>query len=187
MNDGSTTGTGTEVVSRLFFALWPTPSLRMQMAQIASMLAGQRGRPVPIENLHLTLAFLGNLPPVVRTCAESSVATDRLSGFTVVFDRLGYWARSSIVWLAPTVEPPGLSALVDALRRVAFGCGLRTDTRPYRAHLTLMRRAHRAPRVRSIPPLAWPVTDFCLVESRLGAEAARYSVVRKWDLANPAP
>ncbi|WP_458527413.1 2'-5' RNA ligase family protein, partial [Onishia taeanensis] len=48
---------------RLFLALWPDPAVR----EALSSTAGQahlacRGRPVAPEQLHLTLAFLGQVP-----------------------------------------------------------------------------------------------------------------------------
>ncbi len=46
---------------RLFFALWPDPPTRTALAMLVDGLPLVGGRRVPAENLHLTLAFLGNV------------------------------------------------------------------------------------------------------------------------------
>ena len=48
-----------EPLKRLFFALNCTPEQRRAIAQWRSALGLRDGRPVPVENFHLTLMFLG--------------------------------------------------------------------------------------------------------------------------------
>lgn len=48
---------------RLFFALWADEAMRQAMAQATRKAASASGgHPVPAENLHVTLAFLGPVP-----------------------------------------------------------------------------------------------------------------------------
>ena len=48
---------------RLFFALWPEPDTQRRWhEELASYVKPLGGRRVPAENLHLTLAFLGEVP-----------------------------------------------------------------------------------------------------------------------------
>jgi 2'-5' RNA ligase len=49
------------------------------------------------------------------------------------------------------------------------------------AHVTILRNADRLLRPTPIPSIAWPVQDFALIDSRLGAEA-RHTVLRRWPL-----
>lgn len=186
--DGDLDGVGTDQTKtgpRLFFALWPSPPVRAAITdRVAMVTAGERGRTVPSANLHLTLAFLGVLAADRRACIEARMSAESLPEFSLVFDRVDYWRRSGIVSFTPSQDAPGLSLLVAALRRGSAACGLVQEVRPYRAHLTVMRKAHRSPRERRIEPMEWVVTEFCLVESRLGGESARYSVARRWALSS---
>jgi len=50
---------------RLFFALWPDEATREQLAHITrKAVRGSGGRPIPVENLHSTLVFLGSVPEI---------------------------------------------------------------------------------------------------------------------------
>jgi 2'-5' RNA ligase len=44
---------------RIFFALWPDNGVRSRLEQLAAMLPPGRGRAHAAEDLHLTLAFIG--------------------------------------------------------------------------------------------------------------------------------
>ena len=48
---------------RMFFALWPDALTRAQVANAAAVLRlTSAARPVPQQNYHLTLAFVGEVP-----------------------------------------------------------------------------------------------------------------------------
>ena len=61
-----------EPVARVFFALVPPASLRQASASLGRDIAKRaRGRAVPAENLHVTVAFVGAWP------LSAAVAVDR--------------------------------------------------------------------------------------------------------------
>ena len=60
--DSSTCSTVAEA-RRLFFALWPDAGLRADLARLGQDADEPRSRPLVPGNLHLTLAFLGNVAP----------------------------------------------------------------------------------------------------------------------------
>ena len=48
---------------RLFFAFWPEPFQQVALAEATRGVAERSGgQPVPPENLHVTLVFLGSVP-----------------------------------------------------------------------------------------------------------------------------
>jgi 2'-5' RNA ligase len=167
---------------RLFFALWPAGAQREQLLRYFPLLRGCGGRRVRPENLHITLAFLGSVDAATRTCLEQAANNIDIQPFTLYLQQLGFWRRPRVVWLGANEEPPELLTLVGELKKAMLKCGLEPDTRPFRAHLTLLRKAYRTPRVEQIPLLEWPVSHFVLVASQTRPEGAVYEIVRSWEL-----
>jgi len=168
---------------RLFFALWPDDDCRQQLHRdCKSLLRHAGGRPVSVENLHITLAFLGNVDVQQHRCIETMAEAIRSPTFELNLDKAGHWPRSRALWLAPTQTPEPLSALAAALHAGASDCGLKLDARPFRAHLTLKRKLDRAPRSLDFRPLAWRAESFVLVRSVTFQEGVRYEVLREWPL-----
>ncbi len=168
---------------RLFFALWPGDDVRQHFAAVASKSLKRRGRRIPPENLHLTLAFLGPVPPEVRRCAEDAADGVAASPFTLEFNRLGFFPRPRVVWSGCDHTPEALTLLVDALRRGLSGCGITPEARPYRAHLTLARKASVEPDFGAPhAPIHWPVDAFHLLESKTHSSGAQYKILRSWPL-----
>lgn len=64
---------------RLFFALWPDSEMQAALAEVTRRwVAGIGGKPIPPENFHFTLAFLGTMDdrrlPELEPIAESVAA-----------------------------------------------------------------------------------------------------------------
>lgn len=172
---------------RLFFALWPTPEQRAALVEAAARLPDELGRRVSADNLHLTLLFLGGLTPEQREAMEAVADDIVVPPFTLTFDEFGYWRRPQVVWLGSRAMPAELRVLVKYLQQGAASAGLIVDSRPYTIHLTLYRKARRAPRRWSVfAPLNWSVTEFALVESLSEANGMRYEVRRSWPLTGAA-
>ena len=171
-----------EPVRRLFFALWPDDETRNTIDTLARGLIRQQARRVAADNLHITLAFPGNVTARVQACLEA--AAGRLTGepFELAIDRLGYWPGPRIIWAAPSETPAALWFLAAALRDVLVTCGLEPETRPYQAHITLARKAGRSPDITRVPPIPWSIRQFCLVESVSGPAGVNYRVLRAWPL-----
>ncbi len=170
---------------RLFFALWPDEEIRKHLCALADDALPRRvGRRVRAENLHLTLAFLGFVEERMRHCIEEAASAIRARRFTLIFERLGCWQRTGVMWVGPLQQPEGLIFLVDALNSALTDCGMSSEKRAYRAHLTLARKVRRCPRGCAIAPIAWDVSRFCLVASHTHAQGAKYEILRSWKLNN---
>jgi len=169
---------------RLFLALWPDEAQRQQLAEYFPLLKGCDGRKVPLENLHITLAFLGSVDADTQSCLEQQLDIIDASPFTLQMDELGFWRRPQVVWLGASETPAALSELVAGVKQAMLVCALEPDSRPFQTHLTLMRRARRRPDDSDPPRMNWPVRDFVLVASETLPEGAQYTVLRRWSL-NP--
>ncbi len=167
---------------RLFFALWPDEPLRQQLAgRSKPIVQAADGRQVPAENLHITLAFLGNVDARQRECVDDMAEAITCPPFELMLDRVGHWARSRVLWLAPGSSPL-IHRLAEALHMGASACGLSLDSRPYRPHLTLMRKVSCVPEALMVTPIYWPVSSFVLLRSVPLPRGVRYDVLREWPL-----
>jgi RNA 2',3'-cyclic 3'-phosphodiesterase len=171
-----------EPTRRLFFALWPDEDTRAAIAALARERIRTQARRVAADNLHITLAFPGNVTAGVQACLEE--AAGRLTGapFELAIDRLGYWPGPRIIWAAPAQTPPELWSLATSLREVLAACGLVPEKRPYQAHITLARKASTAMNVTRIAPVHWSIRQFCLLESISEPSGVRYRVRCIWPL-----
>lgn len=175
---------------RLFFALWPSPTRRQALAAATARAVSQAdGRAVPPANLHVTLAFLGAVP---ADRLPELVLAGRQGGYRAVeldFDRLEYWPKPKVVVAMTSVTPAAGVELVDRLWQRLEPLGFPRDSRPWRPHMTLVRKIRRPPpdelRPDSLPaasardPAPW---GLALVESVTHPDGARYRPLTEWPL-----
>jgi len=127
--------------SRFFVALRPDPIAARRLGQLAADLARQcRGRPLAARDLHLTLAFVGELPfsEGDRLAALLAGLPERNPGFAM--DEIGRFGPA-LLWAGPVEQPVWLAELVAAVRERLSGGKVKFDRRPFKAHLTLVRNA----------------------------------------------
>ena len=171
---------------RLFFALYPDPALRpaiVAAAQNAALAAGVSGKRTHPERLHLTVYFLGELDAAAEAFAWQAAERVRVAPFELTLDRAGSFGHSQVLWLAPSIVPAGLRELHDRLREGVDGLGDHVNRKALKPHVTCYRHIDRPLKETAVPPIRWPVREFCLVHSELGAEP-RYHVVSQWPLEN---
>ncbi len=167
---------------RLFFSLPLEPTLQNEIVHWrAGAFSPESGKPIAAANLHLTLAFLGDIGE------QKSQALQRVAGriaqkrFTLIFDDLGHWPRPGVVWLGIKRCPRPLLQLAELLRSHAARNGCVQDFRPFHPHVTLLRGATHPV---SIPPAtpnwAMQATSFSLCESLFEKGRTRYRTVEEW-------
>ncbi|MGH8489883.1 MAG: RNA 2',3'-cyclic phosphodiesterase [Gammaproteobacteria bacterium] len=167
---------------RLFFALWPSEEVRAGLAEVMASLDIHRAKPVPAENLHITLLFLGAVTAQTRICAEKIAEGIAGHPFELRLDQIGFWPKSGILWLGAREVPESLAALVRHLHLGVAGCGIDLDARPFKPHVTLMRKALVVRRERPLVTVAWRIDDFALVESKTTPDGSHYQVLTSWRL-----
>jgi 2'-5' RNA ligase len=166
---------------RYFFALWPDPEVREQLSALVHASGMGDGRRHHVDDLHMTLVFLGQITAEQRRCAEE--VADRISAnpFELLIDHTGYWPRPRILWASPEETPEALKQLVADLNDGLRACGHEPERRSYKPHITLYRKARRVEPVRLPEPIRWPVNEFVLACSgNQGSSGTRYQVVRRW-------
>lgn len=164
---------------RVFFALWPDENTRQALARATRAAVRQcGGKPTPIENLHVTLAFLGPVTPDDLANVEA-LRPPAAAPFDLVLDRLELWARAHVLWVGPSETPDALLALERELWNRLVDLGFKRERKPYVPHVTLARKAQAARG--TVSPVTWRIDGFALVESKTGPRNSRYSVLKSWD------
>jgi 2'-5' RNA ligase len=173
----------TERCHRLFFALWPTDSLRVALApRLCALQPRGVGRPQSPQQWHVTLEFLGPVPASRVAAAQEAAEAVRAGPFELVFDAVEHWRRPEVLCLVASEVPPALDGLVRELRAGLAARGFLPERRAFRAHLTLARKLHRPVAVGPFEPLRWTADEFALVESVTERAGSRYTPLARWPL-----
>lgn len=174
---------------RLFFALPLPEKLQRQIIKWrAESFQPQAGRPIAGANLHLTLAFLGEIGER-KTQALADVAS-RITApaFSLLLDDIGHWPTSGVIWLGTKKAPRRLLQLASLLRSHASRNGCQQSTLPFHPHISLLRGATRQV---AIPPVTpkWPldVNSFGLYQSIYERGRTSYSCLQSWSMPIKTP
>ena len=130
---------------RLFIAAeLPEEVLDALVETQAALRDTVRGRYTAPDSLHLTLAFLGEVP-AARLDEVASALERGCAGHGPVEVRLGALGsfgrrRSAVLWQGLTGGPE-LASLAADVRGALEDAGLTFDEKPFLAHITLMRAA----------------------------------------------
>ncbi len=163
---------------RLFVALWPGEGVRRAVrAASHAAVEASGGRPVPRDNYHLTLVFLGDQPREGLPSIQRAMAAVEPPAGLLRLDCFGTFGKAGVLWLGPRHTPQSLTRCVRELRRAlrTEGVEWRRGTERFRAHMTLARRIRSEPSVTMPNPVLWHYHGFSLVVSERAQ--SRYRVL----------
>lgn len=168
---------------RAFLSLTPDVDSAIAIQQWSALCWPAISRAVPLQNYHLTLAFLGDISDSQLQTIQELHDDFRHPVFDLKLDRVGYWPDSTTLWLGSTDVPEDLMSLVVKCKSIANRAGVGTDKRRYTPHLTLARKTQTPPG----PPLIDP--DFPvrfesveLYQSIMDRDGVRYVELNSWSL-----
>lgn len=162
---------------RLFFAAWPPARTA---AALHTWAEGFEGRAVARENIHLTLAFLGEADPAKAIAAAKRVRGTR---HELPIEEACFWKKNQIVWVGPSAMPTELERLVRSLHLELYRAEFILERRPFAVHVTLLRKAREPGKMPPLPRVAWPVHEFVLVGSRVSPRGSTYEPVERFPLS----
>lgn len=169
-----------DAVLRLFLAVYPQAGAAAEMAGLLKPLRLFGQRPIPVNQIHLTIHFLGNTPiGAVEKIGQAVEQLSALPAFELRPQRLMTLPEGRSPRLI-ALETDGPRPLIELRARAMMLLGAAPETR-FLAHLTLCRFARDArPRSIRLPVSLRPfkVDEVRLVRSLLTGEGARYSTLR---------
>lgn len=179
---------------RLFAALPIPAEIALALARRQTGVEDARWR--PLDTLHLTLRFFGEIREDVARDLDAELAGVRGRAFEIELAGVGAFGEGvdiHALWAGVTESEP-LRRLAKACETAARRAGLKAESRHYRPHVTLayLRHADPAEVARWIqannlvksPPI--PVESFGLYSSFLGSEQAHYRLEAEYPLLRSA-
>jgi len=176
---------------RVFFALWPNADIAARLHAIAQQQHTQlSGRVSRLDTLHATLVFIGNVAPERLPDLLAAAEVVEAPAFHLALDQAGCWRHNHIAYLGAKQVPTALQRLQLTLAERVRSAGFTIETRAYFPHVTLLRKAACGEMIFADPetenpalkPVIWPVRDFVLVKSSMGANGSRYEPIGRWPL-----
>ena len=176
---------------RLFVALRPPEPVRDALFDTMDAVEGARWQ--GDDQLHLTLRFIGEVPTPEAEDLAAELGRISAAPFVLRIAGVGHFARKGrahTLWAGVTPSPE-LTALQAKVERACQRAGLAPEPRKFAAHVTLARLGGSAGPLGewlarhgplSAPP--WPVDEFQLVQSTLGAAGSHYEPAVRYPLVS---
>src|SRR5258706_268076 len=165
----------------MFFALGPDDAVRAQLAHWSRELhAVCGGRPTRVENLHLTLAFLGSVEEARAAEVERGAREVAPRVASLVLDQPGYWRHNRIAWAGASAVPVEIETFVAELRSALVRSHVSFDTKGFVSHVTLLRDAREPKAMPALEPIEWRLAGFALVQSVSSSGGSRYEIRKSW-------
>lgn len=175
-----------EETVRVFFAIWPDAAAQKRLAELAEQLEVVcDGRKARVENIHLTLVFLGDVSVdrLDALCqAASEVQGAGAQAFDFAVEEVHCWKHNRIAYAGTAKVPQELLDLVNALQRALFAAGFAFDRQAYVPHITLVRKARCSALPELAQPIVWPVREWVLVKSGQANGRSGYIPIGRWPL-----
>lgn len=161
---------------RLFIALEIGKAFREALIRTRELLAsaGVSGRFSIPEDMHLTLAFIGEWPEDISWCLPEVTEP-----FTLTLDHLGVFPKAKVLWAG--IEPSEeLARLAQAARDNLDAAGIPYDPKPFNPHITIVRKpvfsGGALPEI-ELPKAALTVRGACLYQSVREESGVRYRII----------
>ncbi|MBR3294490.1 MAG: RNA 2',3'-cyclic phosphodiesterase [Oscillospiraceae bacterium] len=157
---------------RLFLAIPLSGEIKDALldAQDALYARGVRGNYTSEENMHLTLAFIGEYPsaqPVLDALAGLSFAP-----FPLTLEGMGCFGE---LWWSGIKDSAPLVSLARRIRRALAERQIPFDNKRFSPHITLIRRASGRPPCLAIRPESMRVDRVSLMRSERGKNGMIYT------------
>ena len=159
---------------RLFIAINLSDAMKDALSATQDEMydQGVRGNFTPRENMHLTLAFIGEYPDKEKVMEALSSVT--FSSFAISLSGMGCFRD---LWWAGMEESVPLAAMVRRIRRALAENGIPFDRKRFSPHITLIRKADGTMPGIQIDKISMPVEHISLMRSDRGKRGMIYTEI----------
>ena len=159
---------------RLFIAIQLSDAMKDALTAVQDKMydQGMRGNFTSRENMHLTLAFIGEYPDKEQVMDALSSVT--FSSFTISLSGMGCFRD---LWWAGMEESAMLAAVVRRIRRVLAENDIPFDRKRFSPHITLLRKATGTMSGVQVEKVSMEVERISLVRSDRGKRGMIYTEV----------
>ena len=167
---------------RLFIAILLSEEIKTALidAQRAMFDRGIRANYTPEENLHLTLAFIGEYPDAQPVL--DALNTVPFRPFELCLEGIGCFGD---LWWAGLEDSVPLAAVARRVRRALAENEIPFDRKRFSPHITLIRRASRDAAGIRIAPAGMTVQRISLMRSDRGRNGMLYTELGSVEAAGP--
>nr|WP_277754198.1 RNA 2',3'-cyclic phosphodiesterase [Porphyrobacter sp. GA68] len=173
----------------MFVALRPPAPVR---AELMNLMGGvENARWQDETQLHLTLRFIGEVPPLQAQEIAAELGRVAMQPFSLGLRGVGHFERKGAahtLW-AGVADSPALGVLHGRVERACRRTGHPVETRRFAPHVTLARLNRSAGSIAGwlaahgdFASIPWPVDHMILYESQLTASGACYDPVVRYPL-----
>ncbi len=179
---------------RLFIAIDIPEEVRRTFKKTAESIELNNARYSRLDQMHLTLRFLGNVPGDRKEKLIQMLHDIHLPSFELDTDSLGVFPKrgmSRILWVG-LKESDVLNELQRSIEDVVEKCGFEAYNKPWHPHITLARLKGRNHLTQEIleessaqnETMRFPVDAFYLYRSEFKKSGAVYSIQETFKLVN---
>jgi 2'-5' RNA ligase len=185
--------TFSDITFRTFIAASIPDDIRDLAAETAeNLLESTKGlKLVKPSNMHLTLAFIGDISPDIMETAYQplSMLAESLTPFRVSFDRIATFP--SVIFIKPSDGSQTLVDLASAVRTILRKNNIPYDTKPFKGHLTVARTKDRSLKAQAFLKnyamdtrfnIEFVLNNFSVIQSDLTREGPIYTTLREYNL-----
>lgn len=183
----------TDMTFRTFIAVSIPSDVRSLAAQTAeSLFESIKGLTlVKPSNMHLTLAFIGDISPDCMEPAYQplSMLAESLTPFRVSFDRIATFP--SVIFIKPSDGSQALIDLASGVRTILRKNDLPYDTKTFKGHLTVARTKDRRTKAQTFLKsyamdtrfnIEFVLDNFSVIQSELTREGPIYTIMKSFNL-----
>ena len=165
---------------RVFIAIILTEEMKCALGNVIHDMkkSGSRGNFTIPDNMHITLAFIGEVADVT----EIEEALDEVEFRPFELKLEGFGRFGSLYW-AGLAEQPLLEQLVKNIRRALDDHGIAYDRKKFKAHITVARKVQENNTIRvRITKAGMKVTGFSLMKSERIRGKLKYTEISSWGI-----